>query len=145
MKLSSCHCGNPILTYNKTEYGPLYDEALRTARTPGSSRKNRSESLDANDSKGSLMTNLNLPDFSTWSPGLLRSNLAIWQDNRRRADEAIRRIQEILALDDSMRWTVRCLFTGDTMYCADDLTDAQRWLEEEGQYGDYVDADEKPE
>lgn len=22
MKLSSCHCGNPILTYNKTEYGP---------------------------------------------------------------------------------------------------------------------------
>lgn len=88
---------------------------------------------------------LNLPDFSTWSPGLLKANLAIWQENELRAGVAIRRIQEILMLDDSMMWTVRCSFTGDTMYYADDLTDAQRWLEAEGQHGDYIDADEKPE
>ena len=103
------------------------------------------ETLDTPEKTWNPATQWNpLPDFSTWTPGLLKANLVIWQSNRFRAEEAIRRIQEILQLDDSMMWTVHCS-TGETLFWADDLADAQCWLKEEGQHGDYIDADEKPE
>lgn len=88
--------------------------------------------------------NLNLPDFGAWSPELLKANLTIWQENRLRAEVAIRRIQEILTLDDSMMWTVHT-WTGETVYYADSLQDCQTWVVRYGEVGDYITADEKPE